>query len=111
MRALLLGGSLGFALACSGPPSCPNDLPASCPSNSAGYAATIGPLVEKRCLECHGKATNPPDLTSYAAVSAQKSAVLNQVYGCLMPPPDAGQLTTDEREQLLGWLKCGAMNN
>jgi hypothetical protein len=112
VRALLLGCCFGFALACSGIPACPNDLPVGCPPDAPGYSATVAPLIEKRCSSCHSPANNnPPDLSTYAGVSAQKSAVLDQVYGCTMPPLDAGQLTSAERSQLLGWLKCGSMNN
>ncbi|MFT3838242.1 MAG: hypothetical protein QM723_14765 [Myxococcaceae bacterium] len=113
MRALLLGACLGVMLACSGsPPACPNDLPMSCPADAPGYAATIAPLIQKRCLECHSPANNnPPDLSTYSGVSNQRGVVLTQLYGCLMPPPDAGQPTAEERGQFLSWLKCGAMNN
>jgi len=96
-----------------GGPTCPNDLPASCPSDAPGYAATIEPLIEKRCWACHGPGvqfTGHP-LGTYDQVQGDRSAVLDQVYGCLMPPSDAGQLTSAERKELLGWLKCGALNN
>ncbi len=93
-------------------PSCPNDLPASCPSDAAGWSATVEPLIEQRCWACHGSGQlTGHDLSSYPLVSAQRSAVLNQVYRCAMPPPDAGQLDGAQRKALLGWLVCGAQNN
>jgi hypothetical protein len=39
--------------------------------------------------------------------------MLTQVYRCAMPPDAAiaVPLTTDEREELLTWLYCGAPEN
>jgi uncharacterized membrane protein len=99
------------AAACSGPDaSCPNDLPASCPSDAPGYAATIAPLIQARCATCHapgGQAGDRP-LVTYDDVFSRRSAVLDQVYGCRMPPAGGTALTSDERSALLAWLVCGA---
>ena len=101
------GGSGGSA-------SCPNDLPEKCPSPEPSYAADIAPLVEARCLPCHsagGPASGEP-LGTYALVHDKRSAVLNQVYACKMPPPgDAEPLDSTERATLLAWLICGANDN
>ena len=96
------------------PPACPSDLPAACPSPPPGYDAAVLPLLAHRCWGCHGDGgieVNQHDLGTYDGVFRQRSAVLNQVYGCLMPPSDAAALTPDERAALLGWLVCGAPNN
>lgn len=102
---------LVLAAACGGDDgSCPNDLPASCPSGAPGYAATIAPLVQARCATCHapgGQAADRP-LDTYDDVFARRSAVLNQVYGCKMPPAGSPQPTAEERSDLLAWLVCGA---
>lgn len=93
--------------------ACPNDLPASCPSPAPGYAAEIAPIVKARCLLCHdagGVASDRP-LSPYAALYARRSAVLNQVHGCTMPPSGATAPTEAERAALLGWLVCGAPDN
>jgi hypothetical protein len=88
---------------------CPNDLPKACPSSAPVYA-DVEPIVAARCASCHGpggtEASIP--LTSYAAISARKTTVLAQIYGCRMPPASAEALTADERATLLAWFVCGA---
>lgn len=102
--------------ACGGaedPGSCPNDLPASCPADAATYASGVAPIIAARCMPCHspgGEAEERP-LNDYADVYARRSAVLNQVHACKMPPAGAVAPTADERAALLGWLVCGAPNN
>lgn len=117
-RALLLALALA-GVACSDPPppspsSCPQDLPASCPSQVPSYATDIVPLVEQRCFPCHtgtGAAGPNYNFSTYPGVFARRSSILNQVYACNMPPPDAGQPTTAERNALLAWLVCHAPQN
>jgi hypothetical protein len=102
--AVLVAGCSG-----SGEGSCPKDLPPSCPADAAGYAATIAPLLAGRCVSCH--APGGPSvhyLQTYAEVSALAGPVLDQVYACKMPPEGSPPFTEAEREQLLGWLVCGA---
>lgn len=93
--------------------SCPNDLPKSCPSPKPSYKDDVAPLVERRCLVCHfeGGPASAIVLSSYPAIFQRRSAVLNQVYGCKMPPPDAGPLAEGDRQHLLGWLACDAPND
>lgn len=93
--------------------ACPMDLPKSCPPVAPSYSADVAPLLQRRCTMCHspGGAASNRDFTTYAGVSANKSPILNQVYGCLMPPSDAAPPTSDERHALLGWLVCHAPNN
>jgi hypothetical protein len=94
--------------------ACPSDLPAICPSPAPGYDAAVLPLLARRCWGCHGDGgieVSQHDLGTYDGVFAQRRAVLDQVYGCLMPPSDAAALTADERAALLGWLVCGAPHN
>jgi len=122
MRSLALACALAFAVpllasACSDPApthaACPNDLPSACPADPPSYARDIAPLIQARCLECHapgGKESNR-DLTTYDHVYANRSAVLNQVYGCAMPPAGASGLDDAQRATLLAWLVCHAPNN
>jgi len=110
--ACFVAALAGFGFACSSSPECPNDLPASCPSGAPGYAMTVEPVIAERCLECHGNGQlTGHDLSSWQLVHQQSSAVLDQVYGCVMPPADAGQLTATERKELLDWLVCGSPND
>ena len=112
MRFFLL---LLLAAGCSGASgavdagSCPNDLPAACPSPAPSYAE-VGPLVQARCLPCHapGGVEATIELDTQATLHARRTSVLTQIYSCLMPLPDAGQLTAAERQAILGYLVCGA---
>jgi hypothetical protein len=101
------GGSGG------GDPSCPADLPKSCPPDAAGYKATIAPMFDQLCVACHkpgGQSVHY--LRNYAEVAALAGPVLDQVYACKMPPAASYSmyppLTLTQREELLGWLVCGA---
>lgn len=93
--------------------TCPNDLPKACPSPPPSYAGAIAPLVELRCAPCHSGASpiGTYDFTTYDGLASRRSLVLNQVYGCRMPPADAAAPTADERAALLAWLVCRAPNN
>jgi hypothetical protein len=110
--------ALGAVLvACGGPRgsngSCPNDLPASCASPAPSYQAKVAPIINLRCITCHspgGQEASRP-LQTYSQVYSERSAVLDQVYACNMPPVSAAQPTEQEREALLGWLVCGAPQN
>ena len=109
-RAWILWAAV--AAGCSGSgggSSCPNDLPATCPSDAAGYAATVAPILAVRCVACHSPGgTSAHYLQTYAEVSDLKGAVLDQVYSCRMPQAGSTPLTDTERQALLGWLVCGA---
>lgn len=94
--------------------ACPQDLPATCPTVVPSYQTTIAPVISLRCLACHGDGgieVTKRDLSNYAAVFKERSAVLNQVYACSMPPAASPALTADERKALLDWLVCHAPNN
>lgn len=94
--------------------SCPQDLPAACPNPPPSYAAEVLGVFQRRCFVCHtdgGVAAGRRDFSTYDKIFAQRSPILNQVYACQMPPPDAGQPTPAERAALLGWLVCKAPNN
>ena len=118
-RSIRIGlvAALGATLvACGGPRTsgdCPNDLPKSCPSPAPSYQANVAPIINLRCVTCHspgGQEASRP-LQTYSQVYSERSAVLNQVYACNMPPGSAAQPTEQEREALLGWLVCGAPQN
>jgi len=114
MRRLFMVLALAAAApACGGMDACPNDLPASCPADAPSYTNDVAPIISERCLVCHGpggQASNKP-LDSYDNVYARRSAVLNQLYACNMPPAGNPAPTEDERLTILNWLVCGAPNN
>jgi len=90
---------------CSTAPACPT---AGAPS----YESVVVPILQSSCIPCHG--TNDQggfDSSSYTQVFNERSAILDQVSGCMMPPLNGGQLTATQRIALTGWLECGAPNN
>ena len=92
--------------------NCPNDLPASCPSPVPSYQTTVSSIINVRCTSCHspgGQAATWPFQT-YQDVYVERSTVLNQVYSCNMPLGGPA-LPEQERQDLLGWLVCGAPQN
>lgn len=115
LRVLATLGA-GLLVACGGPrtnESCPNDLPPSCPSPTPSYQSTVAPIINLRCVTCHspgGQEASRPFLT-YSQVYSERSAMLNQVYACNMPPSSAAKPTEEERQALLAWLVCGAPQN
>ena len=102
-------------LSCGGSanPSCPNDLPATCPSPAPSYRGTIDPILGAHCRACHapGGQQSAIPLTTHEQVFASRGAVLNQVYACKMPPAGSPGPTSAERADLLAWLVCGAPDN
>ena len=115
---------LGLALGCSSASvstgadgggaagSCPSDLPKTCPSAAPSYRSDVLPILSESCTYCH----SPTGIggyseTTYAEVYQQRSAILDQVYSCLMPPASYGPLTAGQRETLLAWLVCDAPDN
>ena len=101
--------------ACGGSsdPSCSNDLPGVCPSPAPSYRSDIDPLIGARCRTCHsagGQESSLPFMT-YQEIFSRRSSVLNQVYGCRMPPAGSAAPTSAERAVLLAWLVCGAPDN
>ncbi len=65
-----------------------------------------------RCYPCHdvgGIGYSTQNLTSYKAIA--QADIIGQVGECMMPPPDAGQPTIEERTVLFDWEYCGKPNN
>ncbi|MES1172500.1 MAG: hypothetical protein ABUL77_04625 [Bacteroidota bacterium] len=95
------------------PTSCPDVLPASCPDPSPSYAADIEPLLRRRCGACHApeKIEAAHSFETYDQVRAQSAGIRIQIDSCIMPPADQEQPTAAERQAILEWIVCGAMNN
>lgn len=92
--------------------TCSKVLPTDCGAVPS-YQTTIAPLVGSACLPCHAPGgVADLDLTTYQNIEQIESTVLTEVYGCLMPPADAGTtLTPSERNELLTWLVCQSPEN
>ncbi len=116
-RSLVLGVGVFVALtalACGSPAQCLHDLPASCPSPVPSYSGSVSEIINQTCVVgCHTADGTAPDrvLNTYEDVYSERSAVLNQAYECFMPPAGSPPLTATQRDQLFGWLVCGAPNN
>jgi hypothetical protein len=92
---------------------CPDDLPAACPSVAPSYAKDVATVIEQACTPCHAPGGEQANrlLVTYAGAFANRSAVLNQVHACRMPPLGSPPLSADGRKVLQEWLVCGAPNN
>jgi len=109
---LFVRASLGCGPDASG--SCPQDLPDQCPSAVPSFKTDVEPIFERRCWHCHangGPEAASHNFSTYDNIYAQRSAILNQVYACHMPPAGQTPPTSDERAKLLAWLVCKAPNN
>jgi hypothetical protein len=97
----------------SGSETCPNDLPASCPTNAPSYAKDVAPVIQQACTPCHapGGEQASRSLVTYAGAFANRSAMLDQVHACRMPPLDGPTLPAAGRAVLETWVVCGAPNN
>jgi uncharacterized membrane protein len=117
--AVIAASSIAGGCGSSSPPpapSCPNDTPDSCPSPMPSYATDVAPILQNRCVPCHGpggvEAVRPFD--TYANItrtSDNPNRMLTQIHACLMPPADQPQLTADERKIILGWIVCNTPDN
>jgi uncharacterized membrane protein len=109
---LVIGIAIGAG--CSSSPaasSCPNDYPTACPDAAPSFAADVSPLIHTHCTPCHAAGQQVPTLDSYQEIAAVAPRVSTQVFQCKMPPAPRTPLTSEERQTLLTWLICGAMNN
>jgi hypothetical protein len=119
ITALGVGLAAGSTIGCGPdkPPgtvdSCPNDVPRDCPSPAPTYAATVAPILLERCRGCHtaGGLESSRAFDSYDQVMALRVGILFQVSECLMPPANQPQPTAAERQSIMGWVVCGAMND
>jgi hypothetical protein len=99
----------------SGDGECPSDLPGRdvCAAGTPSYGSEAGPIIERRCATCHYPDNDRSRyvFSDYDEVYSARQTVLTRIYGCVMPPDGAPQLTPDERRVLLEWFICGAPDN
>lgn len=107
------GGGAAMTMTVPVTPICPNDTPASCPTPAPSYGTDVAPMLQDRCGGCHAPGGVEPGrlFATWGQVSAQAADILNQVHACRMPPAGQTPLTDGERQLVLGWIVCGAMNN
>ncbi len=96
-------------------PSCPDDLPTSCPVTVPSFQSQVSSIVQTVCATpCHspGQLAASRPLSDYQSIFNLKDAILNNVSVCNMPPPIAmTQLGEADRATLMSWIVCGAPNN
>jgi hypothetical protein len=85
---------------------------------SPSWHSDVQPLVITFCDRCHGDGGIGQsffDDTSYGGVYKARASIATQVNFCSMPPADASppavMPTPEERQTLLSWLACGALED
>lgn len=77
------------------------------------FAVDVKPLVTSFCATsgCHdaGSKKGPGALTSYAQISASKSAIRSSIVSGSMPRGTS--LTTDQKNAIICWIDAGGLNN
>jgi len=94
--------------------SCPYKTPV-CPDPPPSYSGDVSAIIQTYCVPCHApggqEAVMPFATLQDIKNNNYAGPMQRQLLACLMPPPDAGQPTADEKAALLGWLTCGAPDN
>jgi hypothetical protein len=121
VRALLaLVACAAFALGCGSPGDAANCPAASqvCPSPAPTFSGQAQAIIRSTCLPaCHEpggiEAIRP--METYAQISALSRDILSQVVQCHMPILADGSpapfAVPGDKDTLIAWLVCGAMNN
>ena len=106
------------ALGCGSPDgavSCPS-VPQLCPSPAPTFSGQAQAIVRSTCQPCHeagGQEAVRP-MQTYAQIRALAPDILSQVEQCRMPILADGSAATfadEDKDTLIAWLVCGAMNN
>ena len=98
---------------------CPPATPLVCPEAGApSFSDVFQNVIMPLCDRCHtpgGQEAVMPLLTYqqiYGKNGVEAGEIRNQIQSCLMPPPGGPEvLTDDERQLLLDWIACGALND
>lgn len=105
---LALGRTLLAAVACA--PIIPSMVQAQ---NSRDVAKVIAPFVEKYCVDCHGKKDPEGNVNLHSLAFDAKAAqdietwkrVYEQLFNRQMPPPDADQPRSADRQVAIASIK------
>lgn len=88
-----------------------------CDSNSFTYAAAIKPLIDTKCVGCHGSGNSTGvDLSTYTgtrtvALNGRLYGSIAQLTGFSPMPKNSSKLSTCEIRQVQRWIQAGAPNN
>lgn len=89
----------------------------ACTPDEASFASTVMPILNDRCLGCHGEPTNfgaPFSLVSYGSLVAGTAGsrivdgMLAELASGSMPPNGSIKPTMSEFQTLTSWASCGA---
>ncbi|MBS0202559.1 MAG: DUF1592 domain-containing protein [Planctomycetes bacterium] len=78
-----------------------------------GYQARIAPILQARCAQCHGPEEKSGNV-NFAAIADEQSAArqrklwrkaVAQLEAGAMPPAEATQLTSEEKQLVLSWMR------
>lgn len=85
-----------------------------CDTTNVTWSGTIQPLVQTSCAipGCHVPGSQSPDLSSYAGVSANASAIRGVVVdGSPISMPPSGKLPACSQQAIALWVAAGAPQN
>ena len=69
----------------------------------------VKPIMDARCLSCHGAGGNFPELKNYTEVSTYATIVKNEVVSGRMPK--GAVLTPAQIKSIVDWVDEGALDN
>ena len=69
----------------------------------------VKPIMDARCLSCHGAGGNFPELKNYSEVSTHAVIVKEEVASGRMPRGAA--LTAAQIKSIVDWVDAGALDN
>jgi len=117
--ALLACAALAAAaLGCGSPdgaPSCPI-VPQVCPSPAPTFSGQAQAIIQSTCQPCHeagGQEAVRP-MQTYAQIRALAPDILSQIEQCRMPilaDGGAAPFADADKDTLIAWLVCGAIDN
>lgn len=88
---------------------CDTVAPRACNFPELTYTNDIKPIIDDTCLACHlGEPDGPWTLEKYEHVVSWHDLIRAVMLNCEMPPPeDRVRMTTEDRQLILEWLRCG----
>ena len=103
-QTLILTLLLGFLVA-----SCISNVEEQLEETKVSYINNVKPILEARCLSCHGAGGIFPDISSYEKVNAHAVSVKEEVASGRMPK--GGPLTAAQIKSIVDWVDEGALQN
>ena len=83
-------------------PNCPDTIK---------FSTTITDMMTNNCAGCHGNGGTPPDLTAYASVRDNASAILASMGPNGTMPKNMTKLEDTTVQKFSCWISQGKLNN